>query len=278
MAQGTETAWTGMAIFVLTIVGFFLLAIIMLVIFIVSRHKIVRIVSALLGFLLIIGGTGISLLGGKSPGPEFQNLSGLLKVTGLINLILIYIFSQIFPKKSTKTDETEEKAKQPDLARVTNLKWLGLGLGICFLNDLNSAFEFWRRTSTFSSEGNLYFKLMQFLPLIFLLITLILFYRHKRVGWILLIFYSYYTIFGIFISLIRTSILKPSGSDFNIPLSHWIIQFSIIIFFSLCLLIIQRENVRTVFSVGKKTAFITVLSGIMVAGLILLSDNLFMST
>jgi|GEM_PF-4038411 len=284
-AQGTEKALEAAAQILFVFAGIVLAMLITLVIFLVNRNRIAGIISAIFGFLILLAGVGLSIVLGNHGSSGFESISYWIMTAGAINLILVFAFSWVFPKKS-KVEISDpypdaDLKIQADPSGERIIKWLSLLLAVWFFYDLYQEFQFLKHTSLFSSAYessalsgmDLYFTIMQIWPLILLLICLSFFITRNRTGWTLLVFYSVYIITGFIFFMFRMAFFS-SPYYMETPAAILIAQFVIVSFFSTVLFLILKPNVRHIFSVDQKSSTTTVAVCASIVVLLLLVTNL----
>ena len=112
--------------------------------------------------------------------------------------------------------------------------------------------------------------LFYFLPLIIIPSIAILFYTRKKIGWLLLIIYLTYSAvleIGKFILAIKITSSYIPLFDLIFPQISPLTHILAFLFFSGVIWIISKENIRTVYSIGKQTMILTVIVTALIAGL-----------
>ena len=157
------------------------------------------------------------------------------------------IFDRINPV-SSKIPTTEKTI------RIISILFLGF-----YLRQLYIDFDFWKFmfTSSYADWG--LDMILHFLPLIAYPIGIVLFYQKKKLGWIL---------FAIFFTLSAVSavlyVIFAIIFDFYPLLTSRILIFA---FFVGMIWIICREKIRTIYSISKRTAILTIIVTITFIGI-----------
>lgn len=272
-AQGTEAALAGAAVILAILLIIILLGLIFLVIFLIKRNKIPGIISAIFGLFLFVTGLALSLLIEGNSASEFGFITSFLQRAGMINLAVVFIFLQIFPKKNIEIQEPSSEVDTTENSSGKKIvKVLLLLSGLWFFYDLGLAFNFWKQISAFPSNSDTYFIAMQFLPLLLLIVTWILFNAYHRLGWNLFIFYCLYILTGLVLYILRTSFFSPQNFT-EILISIRIFQFLVVLFFSGSLYLLLRPDVRALYSVDKKSSLSTLGICAVLAIVILFLSN-----
>jgi hypothetical protein len=119
--------------------------------------------------------------------------------------------------------------------------------------------------------------LIYFFPLIILPLGTFLFWRRKKLGWSLLSIYFTYIAIGVIISFILELNTKPTGIpafDSLTPKDLPLINIWSFIFNGGCLWVLCKENIRNVYSIGKRQMYNSI--GIAVALTVLTMVGMFM--
>jgi hypothetical protein len=203
-----------------------------------------------------------------------------LKIGGNANLALVFALSFVFTKKKkVQINElnTTENQKPVDTKSERTIQWLTILFMIWFLFSLSQSLEFlqtvlgWSEISVVQ-PSEIYMVVIDFMPLILVLIALPLFIKRKRAGWSLLIFYNIYVLIGYLVYITRTAFF-PLNEKLHVSGAIYFTQAMILVFLSFCVWLLTSAEVRTVFAVSKKS-FMIILPGsiALTVGLLLLNQ------
>lgn len=109
-----------------------------------------------------------------------------------------------------------------------------------------------------------------FLPLIVLSIAIILFYKRKKSGWLLLtLFLTYSAIFEIGFFIVMFNIYSSSSIGFNglLPQNLPIVNLFLFLFFAGTIWAISRKNVRDIYGISKQTMILTISIMAIIVGI-----------
>ncbi len=154
------------------------------------------------------------------------------------------------------------------------IKIISLLLGGLFLFQLYQEFEILSYIFT-DSSANLDFSLVLYLlPLVVILTAAILFYKKKKIGWILLtVFLTYSAVSAIGISILIIVMMFMGLDELDnffsqTSMTKYLLTF---LFFAGIIFAISRENIRTVYGISKQTMVLTISITVIIVGLILIS-------
>ncbi|MEI6123898.1 MAG: hypothetical protein WCQ95_09720 [Bacteroidota bacterium] len=152
------------------------------------------------------------------------------------------------------------------------IKLISIVFGAISVYKIYNEFNFITSLFTYNSGHWDLWTVLYILPLIFLPIAIVLFWRRKKIGWILLVVFLTYSIINL-IALIYVIInSKSSGSpiiDSIFPRPSFIEPILVLIFFGGALLTICKKNVREKYGIDNRhliasIGITTVLTGFII--------------
>ncbi|MDQ3111280.1 MAG: hypothetical protein M3R17_15430 [Bacteroidota bacterium] len=142
--------------------------------------------------------------------------------------------------------------------------------GLLFLYTLNYEFGFIKFMFTDHYVKWDLSTVLYLLPLLWVPIATVLFYKHKKAGWILLMIYTSYSLVCALIlqlsDLFRSLSTIPVLDDL-LPKVSPLTVIATFLFFGGSLLLICKANIREVYSIDKKLMFKTIAFGAVLAAL-----------
>jgi len=174
--------------------------------------------------------------------------------------------------------EFHEKYKTDELSKTKRtITIISILFGVFFLFEL---YEFGRFMLVSDYVKWNWAAVFEFLSLIVMLITAILFYLRKKIGWIILTIFLTYAA----VSAIRMLVLiMPKGVEelkyltALLPLIFVLIPIFKFLFFSGIIWVISKEKIRNIYSISKRTMILTISIVIFVAVLELVMNYYFYS-
>jgi len=257
-AQSLENAFGAFGR-ILAIVGSIILVwFLTLMIFLVKRGRAASITSGILGGVMMAIGIIVSALLGDYPDPIISSVTTSFTMAGAINLVLVFSLNYIFPRKKKSEPEAESENAVVKPLDHPVVKVLSVFLSFFFFYQLYETYDYWKMTMSDSdyrviAPVEIYFRVLETLYLTLNLVTLICFLKGKRLGWNLLMFFSFYTLLSHGIHVFRTAFVAPYNG-METPFSFRITQGLTLIFFALCITLIVKESVRDLYRVPKQSA------------------------
>jgi len=156
------------------------------------------------------------------------------------------------------------------LTTEKTIKIISLLFCVLFLFQLYKEFGMVSFMFTDSSANWDFSMVLYFFPLVVVPVATILFYKRKKLGWLLLTMFltsSAVSAIGLFI---LTMIMKHSGFDATdnfspqTSLTTYLLTF---IFFAGIIWTISKENIRSVYAINKQTMLLTILITAIIIGL-----------
>ncbi len=149
------------------------------------------------------------------------------------------------------------------------IKIISLLFGGLFLFQLYKEFGMISFIITDSSTGWDFSMLLYFLPLVVVPTVTILFYKRKKIGWILFTMfmtYSAVSAIGLFILTINMEPLGIPSFDSIFPQTSPPTHLLSFLFFTGTIWALCRENIRTVYTITKQTMIITISITAVIVG------------
>ncbi len=160
----------------------------------------------------------------------------------------------------TIVDDISPKPKETPPAEKT-IMIVSLLFGGIFLFNLYKELGMIRFMFTDSSADWDFSMVLYFLPLIIVPTATILFYKKKKLGWLLLTMFLTYSAISAIVLFVLTINLEHSGVetlDSIFPQTSPTTQFLTFLFFTGTIWAISRENIKTVYSISKQTMVLTI--------------------
>lgn len=255
-AQGTEKVFEALWYFILTQLAVAGLALLFLVIFIVKRTKVMAVVSGVFGLATLLFGLWLAYILNR------DNYFGLV---GMLNLVLVFVFTVAFPKKQAPNPAQEtvtDTQALPDRKADLMVKWITALFIFWFFYSLLGAVGFLGsllRMNTYTIRmPDILLIAMEFLMALVLLAGLILFVRRRRAGWNLLLFTNMYSIASILMFTVRNVLYQHKGIT-QLPAFFFVSQGIIMLFLLLCTWLLTRPGVLILFGITKKSRSLSLL-------------------